>query len=199
MTALARRTGAFGGVGVRRAEHGTSSGYQQHIAHGTDPCGPCREARSAYMAEWRQRRNERKTPSMNDTNSTTTFTWDYKEQPPLDDIAEAVRTLSGGSVSMVMPETGSDEFELVITAPPPPAVATQRDAYRDERDELRASLSSLLDRTEGSRVLTDDETAEYRALVSAASPAPAGDDPVGRLLALPCQTTTSGRQRSGRP
>jgi hypothetical protein len=76
---------------------------------------------------------------------TKTFSWDYEEQPPLDEIAEAVGALSGGSLRMVMPDTGSDQYELVITAPPLPAVVTQRDAYRDERDQAREVVAEILD------------------------------------------------------
>jgi hypothetical protein len=76
-------------------------------------------------------------------DGTQTFTWNYREQPPLNQIAEAVHVLSGGVVSMVMPETGSQEYELVITAQPLPAVVTQRDAYRSERDEAREAYSRV--------------------------------------------------------
>jgi len=48
---------------------------------------------------------------------TCTFTWDYRVQPPMKEIAGAVEALSGGTVAMSMPETESDEYELVITRP----------------------------------------------------------------------------------
>lgn len=43
-------------------------------------------------------------------------------QPPLDEIAKAVEALSGGTLSMVMPDTGSQEYELVITGTEPRGV-----------------------------------------------------------------------------
>jgi len=43
------------------------------------------------------------------------FRWDYKQQPPMEDIAAAVAELSGGTVKMTFPFTGSDEHELVIS------------------------------------------------------------------------------------
>jgi hypothetical protein len=43
------------------------------------------------------------------------FLWDWREQPPMTDIAAAVTELTGGTVSMTMPDTGSDSYELVIT------------------------------------------------------------------------------------
>ena len=42
------------------------------------------------------------------------FTWDWREQPPMDGIAAAVAKLSGGRIVMELPETGSDEYELVV-------------------------------------------------------------------------------------
>ena len=49
------------------------------------------------------------------------FTWDYRQPAPMDEIAAAVRELSGGTVRMSMPETGGDEYALVIshTGPQP--------------------------------------------------------------------------------
>lgn len=49
------KPGGFAGVGRRKAEHGTNSGYQTHIIYGTEPCEQCRAARTAYNQEWRRR------------------------------------------------------------------------------------------------------------------------------------------------
>jgi hypothetical protein len=87
-------------------------------------------------------------------------------------------------------------WEAVARAAVEAAELTHDADLRAERDELRACLSSLLDRTEGSRVLTDDETAEYRAVASASGPTPSGDDPVERLLALPLPENPSGASTS---
>ena len=46
------------------------------------------------------------------------FRWDYREQPPMGEIAAAVAELSAGIVRMTMPETGSDEYELTIEVAP---------------------------------------------------------------------------------
>lgn len=46
-----------------------------------------------------------------------TFTWDCRQQPPMDEIAAAVAEMSGGSVRMSMPETGTDEYRLIVSAP----------------------------------------------------------------------------------
>jgi len=53
------KPGPFSGVGRRKAEHGTSSGYQQHITYGTEPCEECRKARAEYTRDWRARRAAR--------------------------------------------------------------------------------------------------------------------------------------------
>jgi len=42
------------------------------------------------------------------------FTWDWKEQPPMTEIAAFVAELSGGSVVMREHPTGSDQYALVI-------------------------------------------------------------------------------------
>lgn len=43
------------------------------------------------------------------------FRWDYREQPPLNEIADTIRELSGGTISMSYPDDGSDEYQLDIT------------------------------------------------------------------------------------
>lgn len=47
------------------------------------------------------------------------FRWDHQQQPPMDEIAEAVVELSGDRVHMAMPDTNSDEYELVVYAGEP--------------------------------------------------------------------------------
>lgn len=49
----------------------------------------------------------------------TTFTWDYRQQPPMEAIANRVRQLSSGTVIMELPETGTDEYELTISRAEP--------------------------------------------------------------------------------
>jgi len=43
------------------------------------------------------------------------FYWDWKEPPPMEAIAEAVAEMSGGGVHMRRVETGSDDYELVVS------------------------------------------------------------------------------------
>jgi hypothetical protein len=50
--------------------------------------------------------------------ATHTITWDWKEQPPLGKIAEAVKLLSGGTVTMHEPDTGADFYALIIADEP---------------------------------------------------------------------------------
>lgn len=40
-------------------EHGTYTGYQQHIKRGEKPCQPCRDANAATKREWRQANPEK--------------------------------------------------------------------------------------------------------------------------------------------
>jgi hypothetical protein len=47
------------------------------------------------------------------------FTWDYRQPAPMDENAAAVRELSGGAVRMSMPETGGDEYQLVVSRSEP--------------------------------------------------------------------------------
>lgn len=42
-------------------------------------------------------------------------TWDWRQQPPLADIARAVAELSAGRVHMREVDTGSDQYEWVIS------------------------------------------------------------------------------------
>lgn len=44
------------------------------------------------------------------------FRWDHREQPPFEEIGEAIVELSGDRVHMAMHETNSDEYELVVYA-----------------------------------------------------------------------------------
>jgi len=47
-------------------------------------------------------------------NQAKVFRWDHTEQPPLDEIADAVLDLSGDRVHIATHETQSDEYEIVI-------------------------------------------------------------------------------------
>ncbi len=42
------------------------------------------------------------------------FRWDRTEQPPLEEIGEAVADLSGDRVHIAVHETNSDEYEIVV-------------------------------------------------------------------------------------
>lgn len=42
------------------------------------------------------------------------LSWDWKEQPDLDELAEIVREMSGGTVHIRQVETHSDEYAIVI-------------------------------------------------------------------------------------
>ncbi len=45
----------------------------------------------------------------------TTFSWDWKEQPPLDDIAAEIEAMSAkGKVWVYRPETDSDSYALLL-------------------------------------------------------------------------------------
>jgi hypothetical protein len=44
-----------------------------------------------------------------------TITWDWKEQPPIDELASAVRRASGGTVEVVEVDTGGDEYQIEIS------------------------------------------------------------------------------------
>lgn len=47
------------------------------------------------------------------------LTWDYREQPDLDALGEAIRTLSRGAVDLrAVPETGSDQYAVVVADHP---------------------------------------------------------------------------------
>jgi hypothetical protein len=43
------------------------------------------------------------------------ITWDWKEQPDLDTIARAVHEMSGGLVHMREVDTGSDQYEWIVS------------------------------------------------------------------------------------
>ena len=78
-----------------------------------------------------------------------TFTWDWRQQPPMSEIALAVRDASGGTVRMTMPDTGSDSYELNITrsapAPAPELAAAIAETrhYREQLDATRKRLEDL--------------------------------------------------------
>lgn len=41
-------------MNIQRTACGTNAGYQRHVKEHTEPCTACREARRAYMAEYRR-------------------------------------------------------------------------------------------------------------------------------------------------
>ena len=43
------------------------------------------------------------------------FTWDWQEQPDMAAIAEAVHEVSGGRVHMREVDTGSDQYEWIVS------------------------------------------------------------------------------------
>lgn len=43
------------------------------------------------------------------------FSWDYRQQPNWEDIAEAVWDLSGGEVRITVIDTASDEYAIVVS------------------------------------------------------------------------------------
>lgn len=43
------------------------------------------------------------------------LSWDWKEQPDLDQLREALREVSGGTVHLHEVDTGSDQFAVVLT------------------------------------------------------------------------------------
>lgn len=42
------------------------------------------------------------------------LSWDWREQPDLDDLADAVREVSGGRAHVTQVDTGSDQYAIVI-------------------------------------------------------------------------------------
>lgn len=60
------------------------------------------------------------------------FTWDWKEQPPLEKLAEAVAEVSGGGVYMRQVDTGSDEYALVVSDHPVDDAEAEQLVFGDE-------------------------------------------------------------------
>ena len=47
------------------------------------------------------------------------FSWDWREQPPLRDIFQAASEMSPrGDITITLPDTGSDQYALIISARP---------------------------------------------------------------------------------
>ncbi len=46
---------------------------------------------------------------------TEVLTWDWREQPNLAELAEMVTRLSGGRLHIVEPDTGGDEYAIVLS------------------------------------------------------------------------------------
>ncbi len=46
---------------------------------------------------------------------TEVLTWDWREQPNLTELAEMVTRLSGGRLRIVQPDTGGDEYAIVLS------------------------------------------------------------------------------------
>lgn len=88
---------------------------------------------------------------MTNAPETKTFKWDYEQQPPLDEIAEAIQALSGGSVSMVMPDTGSDEYELHLSRQP----SMWEQAYMDVQAVLDKAIGTGEDDSAGGGIAAD--------------------------------------------
>lgn len=66
------------------------------------------------------------------------LTWDYREQPDLDALGEAIRTLSRGAVDLrAVPDTGSDSYAVVV-ADHPLTDAEAQEAWdvHEENEEL---------------------------------------------------------------
>jgi hypothetical protein len=77
-------------------------------------------------------------------NGTVTVSWDYREQPPWDDITEVIGQMSGGAVRLSMADTGSDEYELVIAqADYAPAAGLLLATDADEDEAFAADAASL--------------------------------------------------------
>lgn len=60
------------------------------------------------------------------THEPVVLSWDWKEQPDLDELAAAVREMSGGTVHIHQVETHSDEYAIVIG----PTELKPAEAYR---------------------------------------------------------------------
>ncbi len=43
------------------------------------------------------------------------LSWDWREQPDLDELAKALREVSGGSVHLHQVETGSDQYAIILS------------------------------------------------------------------------------------
>ena len=46
------------------------------------------------------------------------LSWDYREQPDLDDLAAAIRELTGSSVHLTQVATESDQYAIVLADRP---------------------------------------------------------------------------------
>lgn len=54
------------------------------------------------------------------------LTWDYREQPDLDDLAAAVWEISNGRVHIANVETRSDQYAIVVSAEKLPLAEVDR-------------------------------------------------------------------------
>lgn len=50
------------------------------------------------------------------THRSTVFTWDWREPPDMEQLAQILHNVSGGTVHLRMVETGSDQYAAVISA-----------------------------------------------------------------------------------
>lgn len=53
--------------------------------------------------------------TVRDRARTDILTWDWQQQPDLTALAEMVTRLSGGRVHIVQPDTGGDEYAIVLS------------------------------------------------------------------------------------
>lgn len=57
--------------------------------------------------------------------------WDWRSQPDLDELDDAVRAASDGQVAITQVDTGSDEYAVVVG--PPMSREQAREAWEGER------------------------------------------------------------------
>jgi hypothetical protein len=65
------------------------------------------------------------------------LSWDWREQPNLDELARAVREVSGGTVHVAQVDTSSDQYAIVVStvALDGPAVVDAYDRWLGSGEE----------------------------------------------------------------
>ena len=126
---------------------GTRQGYQYHIRHGENVCGPCQDAKAESMQEWRDSKRAEAGNSFGDD-------LDAEPLPKLDDLDPVATALEN-----------LRQVRAALRSAPPASVAglTKREG------ELTAWLVKERDAKKGEKKSALDEIAERRAARQAAA------------------------------